>query len=183
MRHSAFIQATSSIYGSLPGSPSVPLLKIHDTSPLKPLPPRPVSDLQKWSRKLPNSWRAGVSTGATLATLVLLINISVTAWGGRKVDTVDGIGIIYQGSCTKSKSLTLWIHLAINILSTLLLGASNYAMQCLSSPTREDVDKAHAKQAWLDIGIHSICNIGKVSRWRLVLWLCLGCSSVLLHLM
>ena len=164
LHQNTFISATSSICGDLPGSPSVPLSEIYNVPTSKPIPPRPVSDLQKWSRKLPNSWRAGVSTGATIAMVVLLINISMTVWGSRRLDTLDGIGTIYQGSCTKSKSLTLWIHLVINILGTLLLGASNYAMQCLSSPTREDVDKAHAKQTWLEHR-HSWCSQYWKTEW------------------
>lgn len=167
----------------LPGYPSIPTLKDNNLVSSKPLPPRPVSGIQRWGRKFPNGWRAGVLTGATISTIVLLINISVAVWGQKKFNTSDGFGMIYQGSCTKSKSLTLWIHLAINALSTLLLGASNYAMQCLSSPTREDVNRAHAKHIWLDIGISGTRNIWRLGRKRLVLWWCLGCSSVLLHLM
>jgi hypothetical protein len=41
------------------------------------------------------------------------------------------IGTIYSGDCTTAKNLTVFLHLMINILSTILLSASNYCMVCL----------------------------------------------------
>ena len=75
------------------------------------------------------------------------------------------------------------MHLAINILSTLLLGASNYSMQCLSSPTRSDIDKAHSQGIWLDIGVPSVRNLRRLSTTRIVLWWLLAISSIPLHLL
>lgn len=77
--------------------------------------------------------------------------------------------------------MSLWLHLAINVLSTVLLGASNYCMQCLSSPTRGDVDKAHSKGVWLDIGVPSVRNLRRISGRRFALWCLLAVSSIPLH--
>lgn len=74
------------------------------------------------------------------------------------------------------------IHLVINVLSTLLLGASSYSMQCLCAPTRPEVDKPHEKRRWADIGVQSLRNLGLVRRWKLGLWLLLAASSLPLHL-
>lgn len=128
-------------------------------------------------------WRGGVVSCAFTAGTVLIINSSFLIWGLVKRDASSGFGTIFEGSCTKEKSLTLWIHLAINILSTVLLSASNYCMQVLSAPTREEVNKAHAKGFWMDIGVPSVRNLGKISRQRLLFWWILGCSSIPLHLM
>lgn len=76
----------------------------------------------------------------------------------------------------------MWPDLAINILSSLLLGASNNCAQLLSSPTRHDIDKAHAKGKWLDIGVPSVRNLGHISGWRVLLWALLFLSSIPLHL-
>lgn len=70
-----------------------------------------------------------------------------------------------------------------NVLSTLLLGASNYTMQCLASPTREEVDRAHSQNRWLDIGVPSIRNLTRISSHRKVLWWLLVISGVPLHLL
>ncbi|KAJ5765392.1 hypothetical protein N7520_004951 [Penicillium odoratum] len=55
-------------------------------------------------------------------------------------------------------------------------------MQCLNSRTRAEVDAAHAKQHWLNIGTPSIRNLFFVSRSKLCLWLVLGLSSFPLHM-
>lgn len=73
----------------------------------------------------------------------------------------NGIATIQKGTCSRTKTLDLWIHLVINVLGTLLLGASNYTMQCLSSPTREEIDKAHLRKIPLDIGVPSLGNFAE----------------------
>lgn len=95
----------------------------------------------------------------------------------------DGDGTITEGTCSRIKNLSLWLHLAINILGTVLLAASNYCMQILSAPTRGEVDKAHQKKKWLDIGVPSIRNLFEIKKRRAYLWLFLGLSSIPLHLL
>jgi hypothetical protein len=60
-------------------------------------------------------------------------------------------GVPYKGPCFKTNSLSLISHLIINILDSILLNASNYAMQVLASPTREQVDTAHKRHCFLRI--------------------------------
>ena len=118
-----------------------------------------------------------------LVTAVLILNISVTAWAANTFGLSGGIGTIHNGPCAAMKSTGLWLHIAINVLSTLLLGASNYYMQCLCSPTREEVDKAHSKRTWLDIGIQSMKNLRSIGRVRMVLWVLFAITSIPLHIM
>ena len=73
--------------------------------------------------------------------------------------------------------------LVINILSTLLLGASNHAAQLLCAPTRGDIDSQHARGYWLDIGVSSVRNLRYLPRWRTVIWMTLLFSTVPLHLL
>ncbi|KAK7182093.1 hypothetical protein PSPO01_11816 [Paraphaeosphaeria sporulosa] len=73
------------------------------------------------------------------------------------------------------------IHLGIKVLSTALLAGSSYCMQCLSSPTRQEVDTAHSRGTYLNIGISSWRNIlarGKKTPFLLAL---LMFSIVTLH--
>jgi hypothetical protein len=65
----------------------------------------------------------------------------------------------------------------------LLLGISNYAMQCLTSPTRKEVDAQHARRNWLEVGVLSIRNLRLIDRGRVWLWFFLGLSSFPIHLM
>ena len=80
-------------------------------------------------------WRVGVSVCAFVAGVVFTVNVVVTTWKATEFGVQKGFGTIQAGSCAETRALSLWLHIAINALSTLLLGASNYTIQCLSSPT------------------------------------------------
>ncbi|KAF4806682.1 hypothetical protein CGCSCA5_v014141 [Colletotrichum siamense] len=129
-----------------------------------------------------NSWRTTVSAGAVVASFVLTVNVGVLVWVRHRFGVSNGIATVFEGSCIESKRDTLWPDLAINIMSTLLLGASNSCAQLLSSPSRRDIDRAHMKGKWLDIGVPSVRNLGHISFWRVCLWALLFLSSIPLHL-
>jgi hypothetical protein len=120
---------------------------------------------------------------AVIASSVAIINIVFISWAIATSGVHGDLGTLQEGSCHQTNVLTLWIHLAINILGTLLLGASNYSMQCLSSPTRREIDRAHNKGIWLDIGVPSIRNLRRLSATRILLWWLLALSSIPLHLL
>ena len=111
------------------------------------------------------------------------MNVVVTIWATQTYGVQDGLGTIQEGSCSETKNLGFWLHFMINVLSTALLGASNYSMQCLSSPTRFDIDKAHSENTWMDIGIASVRNLSKIPASRISLWWLLALSSMPLHLL
>lgn len=95
----------------------------------------------------------------------MLINVSALTWAFFRARTHDsGRATLYQGDCSKVHRVNTAIHLYINFSSTLLLAASNFSMQCLSAPTRRDIDRAHAKKIWLDIGIPSFRNIPYIKK-------------------
>ncbi|KAH7378303.1 hypothetical protein BKA66DRAFT_149201 [Pyrenochaeta sp. MPI-SDFR-AT-0127] len=130
----------------------------------------------------PASWRFGIVAGAVCSSVVLLINLSTAIWAISALPVKNGQVTAFEGSCSKSKRLNLAIHLLINALGAILLGASNYCMQCLCAPTRTEIDKAHRKMIWLDIGVLSFRNLTHISRKRCVLWVCIALSSLPLHL-
>ena len=132
-------------------------------------------------RKL-NGYHFGVMCCAWTSAMVLVINLSATIWGVKKFGIIDGLGTLQIGDCNTTSRIGFWLHLIINGLSTLLLGASNYSMQCLSSPTRSEIDRAHRKCIWLDVGIPSVRNLRRISWSRIGLWWALAISSVPLHL-
>lgn len=112
--------------------------------------------------------------------LTFFVNLALTIWGSAK-GFEGGVATVQEGDCNVTKKLDLWLHLAINLLSTLLLGASNYTMQCLSAPTRDEIDKAHRQRISLDIGTLSFQNLRSISWRRVILWWLLAVSSVPLH--
>lgn len=56
-------------------------------------------------------------------------------------------------------------------------------MQCVSAPTRPEIDRFHAKGKYLDIGVPSVRNLRAIPWFKVALWWALGLSSVPLHLM
>ena len=56
-------------------------------------------------------------------------------------------------------------------------------MQRLSAPTRREVDEAHQKYKWVDIGGPSLRNLGFINRWRTLGWFIFAASSLPLHLL
>jgi hypothetical protein len=129
-------------------------------------------------------WRMPLVAGVILTTSIFLFNLiltlSVSLTNGLQE---DGRGIIYKGRCSKVKTLDSTLHVLINILSTMLLSTSNYAMQALSAPTRPEVDAQHANNEWLDIGVTSMRNLLRNRRTKLICWCILGLSSLPLHLL
>ena len=114
--------------------------------------------------------------------LTLFVNLALIIWGSTK-GFEGGIATVQKGDCNMTKKLDLWLHLGINLLSTLLLGASNYTMQCLSAVTRDEIDKAHQQRISLDIGTLSLQNLRRISWRRVILWWLLALSSIPLHFM
>lgn len=128
-------------------------------------------------------WHFGVSLSAWTASSVLLLNVIFTIAAATHFGTTDGVGTAYDGSCDYVNHVTTWVHLVINALSSLLLSASNYTMQALSAPTRQEVDRAHAKGDWMDIGVASMRNLFRIKWQRVVAWWLLAMSSIPIHLL
>lgn len=133
-------------------------------------------------------WRVAIRYCALAGCLVLLTNVIFLLVGESRAgfpsfSSNQGKRTLYDGNCDTTKKINIGVHLLINVLSTILLGASNYCMQCMSAPTREEAEQAHAKFRWVDIGVPSIRNLGKISGLRVALWLLLGISSLPLHLL
>jgi hypothetical protein len=91
--------------------------------------------------------------------------------------------MVFAGDCKKVETRDTWVHLALNLVATTLLASSNYCMQLLSAPNRSEVDKAHRKQKWLDIGIPSVRNLRHINKKKAIMWWTLGVSSIPLHLL
>ncbi|KAK5787676.1 hypothetical protein VI817_010173 [Penicillium citrinum] len=134
-------------------------------------------------------WIDGVYMCAKAASIVFLLNlifIGVSAGLASRFPENSGFGssaVIYRGVCGVTKRWDTALHLIINVLSTCILAASNYCMQTLVAPTREEVDAHHAMWKWLDIGSASVKNLFAIERYRLVLWLILMITATPFHLM
>jgi hypothetical protein len=154
------------------------------SSSLLERPPNPES--RNRLKNLPK-WRRTIVLWAILATVIFIVNLVFTVWAYLRLKTEDLLipytRNIYEGSCSRSRSINTGLHLLINLLSTLLVAGSNYCMQCLVAPTRNEVTGAHLRRNWLDIGILSLRNLKRISKIRAGMWFMLGLSSLSLHLL
>ena len=129
------------------------------------------------------SWKIGVVTAATTTTLVLLINCVFTTWMSIKYGHDGGIGTAYDGACDAVTAWSFWLHILINALSSILLSASNYTMQCITAPTRRECEIAHSRGDWLDVGVPSFRNLFRIGWQRRLMWALLALSSTPIHLL
>ncbi|KAF1845091.1 uncharacterized protein K460DRAFT_394825 [Cucurbitaria berberidis CBS 394.84] len=119
-------------------------------------------------------WEYGVVWAIIVGMLVLCCNIVFIAIAWTKHQPrLNGLGKLLEGPCDKIDWGSKLAHGVINVLSTLL-----------ASPTRHDIDIAHKKRQWVDIGISSWRNIWQrhIGIDRIICWALLAISSAPLHL-
>ncbi|KAI1636537.1 hypothetical protein F4809DRAFT_650433 [Biscogniauxia mediterranea] len=97
---------------------------------------------------------AAVDTALTCACAALLLALLVWSVGRA------------GGVRTNLRAANLWLHLLLNVFSTIILASSNFFCQVLSSPSRCEVDSSHAEGTSMCIGIPSFSNGG---HWNLTL--------------
>jgi len=116
--------------------------------------------------------------------VVFLINLALVllAYTHLSKDSPDNyVRSLYSGDCNQVKRAGTGAHLVINILSTLMLWASNLALQLIGAPTRKAIDAAHKKGTWLDVGIVSLRNLSSIPKMNLLVWIILASSSLPIH--
>jgi hypothetical protein len=75
---------------------------------------------------------------------VLSINCVIIVLGASsKTGYRNGIATIIIGSADQVSHWSTLLQIIINVFSTLLLSASNYAMQVLTAPTHDECIRAH----------------------------------------
>jgi hypothetical protein len=130
------------------------------------------------------SWRFGLFAGIYTSLVVLLANTTMLIFGCFvHGGYVDGIATIAQGNIHDMEWIITLYHVFINVFSTVLLTSSNYTMQLLCAPTRKEIDEAHQRGQWIDIGLMSFYNLRHINKRRVMLWAALALSSVPLHLL
>ncbi|KGO40706.1 hypothetical protein PEX1_032010 [Penicillium expansum] len=87
------------------------------------------------------------------ATIIGLANIAtlVCVWVYFPPDS-RGIGTLRMGDCSEVTTIDSAIHMVLNVVSSLFLGAGSYCMQILVAPSRREMDDAHSRGISLDIG-------------------------------
>lgn len=119
-----------------------------------------------------------------IAITVLSIVSSVMLWAILSYPPDKrGIGTFYFGNCSGTSTVNTAIHVALNIVSSLFLGAGNYCMQILIAPSREEMDIAHRKGKVMEVGVPSIKNLRHIKWERTAAWLFIGLIATTLHVL
>lgn len=135
------------------------------------------------------AWIKGVVVCSWIIAFVLCINILLTIIAAglaysKNGETNRSFAALYKGRCKLARNWATGLHLVINVLSTVMLGASNYCMQCLVSPSRAEADEARSQRRWVSIGIPNILDlIWRQRGKRQVLGWVLLVTSLPVHLM
>ena len=122
-------------------------------------------------------------TQSTIVALTALANLGFTCWALSKHHSVSGIGTFYIGNCDVTARLDVYVHLILNVISSLCLGAGNYCMQIILAPSRDEAVAAHQKGETLDIGISSLRNLKYIKRGKGLVWILFALMSASLHLL
>lgn len=129
-----------------------------------------------------DGWRKTAVVNTIIVGLFVIANFSTLIWSISK-SGVLGTNVFSQGDCDEISRLNTFLHLLLNIASSLIIASSNFFMQVLNSPTRAEVDRAHARQHWLDIGVPSLRNVLNVSPYKSLAWALFSLSSLPIHLL
>jgi hypothetical protein len=114
---------------------------------------------------------------------VLIFNSLFLGTSYAKHGAPNGVGTLFKGDCAKAHRMDSGIHVVINLMGAILLGASNYVLQILGAPTRRQVDEAHSRKISLYIGVPNLRNMRFVGFRRVMLWVILVVSALPLHLL
>ena len=112
----------------------------------------------------------------SIILLALLVFSSIRAGGLSKVL------VLLDRPCHETERLNLWLHLVTNIISTVILASANFFMQILTAPSRQEIDIAHAKKTYVEIGVQSLLNFPQLRKAKLRSWIGLLLTSLPLHL-
>lgn len=120
---------------------------------------------------------------AAVGCIILTINVSWLGYARSHYGIVEGFGVIRRGECSEVKNLSTWYHLLINILSTLLLTGSNAFMAVYSCPSRQEVDRAHQRGRFLNVGGLRFGNLRGIAKRKGLVVVLLATSSIPFHLL
>ncbi|KAK3899776.1 hypothetical protein C8A05DRAFT_36590, partial [Staphylotrichum tortipilum] len=128
---------------------------------------------------LKGGWRRGVALNVLGMFLVLITGFVCLIIAISGVPLGAGRSAIFVGGCGTTVGIDMGLHVVISVFVVGILAAANYAFQVLGSPTREEVDAAHTRRDWLDVGVPSLRNLGRIAGRRAVLAVLLVTAAVL----
>jgi hypothetical protein len=132
-----------------------------------------------------NGWKRAAHVNSIVLGVVTLLLIAFLAVAIRQAHGTGKSLLFYEGTCDGGSAtrVNATLHLLLNVVSTAIFASSNFFMQVLNSPSREEVDRAHVAGLWMGIGVSSARNAFRVSKFKTCCWVLFLISSIPLHLL
>jgi hypothetical protein len=115
--------------------------------------------------------------------ITFVFNVAWLIWAKVQYGIVGNIGTIQRGDCDAIENLNTRLHVIINVLTTIVLAASTTFMILAYSPSRPEINAAHARHKRLSAGSIGFRNLKYISREKMLIYVILVLSSVPLHLL
>ncbi|KAI1293215.1 hypothetical protein F5Y03DRAFT_388007 [Xylaria venustula] len=132
-------------------------------------------------------WKKAAKVNCTILIIVslILVGLSIAVIANNNFNVIFILGADCDGNLVSAVNIAL--HLLINIVSTLVvcpqLASSNFFMQVLNAPSREEINIVHSKGSWVGIGVPSVRNIFLVTKFKAWCWVALLISSIPIHVL
>jgi hypothetical protein len=138
----------------------------------------------KDGRPSTSGWRRAAHVNSTILATITVMMICCLIITGTRTKGLMKAYMFFSGNCEGSvANLNVGLHLVLNAVSTAVFASSNFFMQVLNSPSREEIDAIHAKGSYLSIGVPSIRNAFRVGRFKMYSWIVLLLSSIPIHIL
>ena len=120
---------------------------------------------------LTSGWRSGVAINAILVFMILLmallgLSVALSSTLSPTSSRDSGDSVVFAGACRQADQIGWGLSAAVNVFAVIIVAGANYVCQVLGSPTRRELDKAHAWGRWMDLGIPSVRNLVGIAGWR-----------------
>ncbi|THV74957.1 hypothetical protein D6D28_02178 [Aureobasidium pullulans] len=126
------------------------------------------------------TWRTVLIINTTFASFTLIAYIAFLIWIHSNTHVAHGVAEVFSGLCSEVSRAVAYAHLLVNAFAVLLFAVGTHGVQVLLSPTRAEVDTAHARERWLHIGVGGFRNMRWIHKRRLIRAVLLGLASIML---
>jgi hypothetical protein len=143
--------------------------------------PETRADLTKSGKRI-QGWRFGTLMSCCAVATCLVLELALLIYSVRVNQPRRGLGMLYEGNCDKVKKLSILLLLPMNIIGTVLISTSNYVMQSVSAPTRQEVNRSHVGGGFRNIGMPTSYDMLLGRPYKSILWWILALTTVPIHL-
>jgi hypothetical protein len=126
------------------------------------------------------TWRIVVIVNTIFVCLVLVVYIAFLTWIYTNLQFRNGVAEVFSGTCPQASRVATYAHCVTSAFAVLLFAVGTQSFQLLLSPTRAEVENAHARDRWLHIGVGGLRNMKWIHKRRLTRAVVLLMTSVLL---